>query len=84
MSFLKKVLLQKLYKPAIWDIDFRRLALKHVGAYYISSVYLPSNSNFDARTYYTFIYTYRKVLQRTEANLGLIKNIFEVDIIMNS
>lgn len=57
--------------------------------YYISSVYLPSNSNFDARTYYTrtfntFIYTYRKVLQRTEANLGLIKNIFEVDIIMNS
>lgn len=50
--------------------------------YYISSVYLPSNSNFDARTYYTrtfntFIYTYRKVLQRTKANLGLIKNIFE-------
>lgn len=30
------------------------------------------------------MYTYRKVLQRTEANLGLIKNIFEVDIIMNS
>lgn len=60
-----------------------------LGGYYISSVYLPSNSNFDARTYYTrtfntFIYTYRKVLQRTEANLGLIKNIFEVDIIMNS